>query len=355
MQLGPYDYVPILKSKPGEKAALQAIPATAQKYVAPLIEIVELPKSPERTVAKHLDIVFKQLAESLRPYPRSFIDTRELAEYGPNVANQVFERARSEGIVSIPVTGVSRIADVKSALKNRENGLALRATRRELEDGHLDKKLEEFVSIHKVDVGSTDLILDLGSVGDMISEGVAALARHFIHIIPMVESWRSLVLSSCAFPESMGLVERDSHRLVAREDWIAWRNYLYEDQGKLPRLPTYSDCAIQHPKGVEGFDPKIMRVSAAIRYLSGDHWLLIKGQSTKTQLPSVQFPQLAAQLVSGSLNPHYAGPSHCAGCESIRLAADKQPKHGAPLTWRRIGTTHHITSIIEDLRAIASP
>ena len=38
--------------------------------------------------------------------------------------------------------------------------------------------------------------------------------------------------------------------------------------------PTFSDCAIQHPVGVEGFNPRTMQVSASVRYALPDQWLL---------------------------------------------------------------------------------
>ena len=48
---------------------------------------------------------------------------------------------------------------------------------------------------------------------------------------------------------------------VQRAEWVAWRERLYRERQKLPRLPMFSDCVIQHPSGVEGVDPRIMQVS----------------------------------------------------------------------------------------------
>ena len=69
----------------------------------------------------------------------------------------------------------------------------------------------------------------------------------------------------------------------------------------MQRLPTFSDCAIQHPEGIENFDFHFMRPSPTVRYTCDDDWLLIKGETRGGTLPSEQFPLLAGQLAYGHL------------------------------------------------------
>lgn len=129
--------------------------------------------------------------------------------------------------------------------------------------------------------------------------------------------------------------------------------------GRLParlvRLPTYSDGAIQHPRGVEGFDPRRMQVSASVRYTVPEYWLLIKGESTRFNPPSRQFPALATQLVYGHLRLHYQGAEHCEGCASTKAAADGAVGLGSAEVWRRLGTIHHITMVVKELEALPWP
>ena len=114
-----------------------------------------------------------------------------------------------------------------------------------------------------------------------------------------------------------------------------------------------SDCAIQHPAGVEGFNPRFMSVSAAVRYALSDRWLLIKGESTRRRRAVDQFPQLAKKLVYGYLREDFHGPAHCRGCASIRAAANGRKGFGSPEAWRRIGTVHHMTEVTQALRALS--
>jgi hypothetical protein len=307
------------------------------------------------TIEKHLNTAFKDLAASVRPYSRCFLDAREIAPDGPAVALEVFQRASNEGIVFTPVTGISRNADVTAALEHRSHGIALRLDRKEFETGGLATNIEAFLVGHGLEPEEVDLIIDLGTVEDLIAEGVAALTKAFMADIPNHSRWRTFTISSCAFPKSMGGVERNSHDFVQRDEWLAWKNHLYASRQSLSRLPTFSDYAIQHPAGVEGFDPKTMQVSASIRYTLSDAWLLIKGQSTRIIRPGTQFPALATRLVYGHLQGHFAGPTHCDGCKSMKAAADGAPGFGSPEAWRRLGTIHHISTVMQELDQLLLP
>ena len=353
MTFGPSHYVPVLKVKRGEKSALQLIDFGLRKHITPLLEIVEWRKRKKgSTLASHLDTAFKGLAKSLRMYSRCFLDARELAPLGPSAAQQVFTRAAAAGIPFIPVTGINR-ADATAALRHTERGLAIRLTRDEFEAGNLSSSLIAFMTRHDIGPGDTDLILDLGPVENMVTEGVARFATQFLGDVPDPNRWRTLTLSASAFPKSMGVVDRHSHAVVDRTEWLAWQRL--RDRGQLVRVPTFGDCAIQHPSGVEGFDPRMMQVSAAVRYALADSWLLIKGESTKAKPAKEQFPVLAKRLTYAHLQGHFRGENHCEGCASIKRAADGQPRLGSAEVWRRIGTIHHITEVTRTLRSLPAP
>jgi hypothetical protein len=331
---------------------LQAIEPSIRQGITPLLEIVE---RIDKELDGHLNTAFKDLGDSVRPYARCFLDAREIAPDGPAGAAEVFDRASSAGIVSTPVTGITRSADVAAALSHRAQGVALRLTRDEFEAGNITGSLEAFMSQHGLAPEETDLIVDLGPVDDLVVDGVSALTDAFLAEVPDHTRWRTFTVSGCAFPPSMGSVGQHSHDLVERAEWIAWRDNLHSRRQGLPRLPTFSDCAIQHPMGVEGFDPRTMQVSAAVRYAKGDAWLLIKGESTRRKPPSEQFPILATQLVYGHLRSHFAGGPHCDGCAGMKAAADGAPRLGSAEAWRCLGTIHHITTAVRTLESLPWP
>lgn len=353
MTFGPDHYVPVLKVKGGEKRALQRILPIHQSRITPLLEIVE--RKPPKTRSAHLVTAFTNLVETVRPYSRCFLDAREIAADGQAGAADVFQRASEVGIVFTPVTGISRRADVAPSLAHRANGLALRLTRTEFEQGGLATRINVFLGQHGLLPEQLDLIIDLGSVEDFIVEGIQALTDAFMAEVPDHRRWRTFTVSACAFPKSMGGVDRNSHALAERGEWLAWKGHLYDQRQSLSRLPTFSDCAIQHPAGVEGFDPRIMAASASIRYTLEKEWLLIKGQSTRSNRAGVQFPALAHELVYGNFQSRFYGPDHCTGCQLMKAAADGAQGLGSPGIWRQLGTIHHISVVTQALASLPWP
>lgn len=353
MTFGPDHYVPVLKVKGGEKRALQRISPILQSRITPLLEIVE--RNASKTQSAHLVTAFNNLADTVRPYSRCFLDVREIAADGQAGADEVFRRASDAGIVFAPVTGISRTADVVPALARRANGLALRLTRVEFEQGGLATRINVFLSQHSLTPEQVDLIIDLGSVEDLIVEGIEALMDAFMAEVPDHRRWHTFTVSACAFPKSMGGVDRNSHVLVERSEWLAWKVHLYDQRQNSRRLPTFSDCAIQHPAGVEGFDPRIMAASASIRYTLEKDWLLIKGQSTRSSRAGEQLPALAHELVYGNFRPKFYGSDHCNGCQLMKAAADGAPRLGSPGVWRQLGTIHHISVVTQALASLPWP
>lgn len=352
MKFGPGHYVPVLKIKDNEKRALEALGTTHAGTLTPLLEVVERKNKP---LAAHLDTTFKRLALSAEKCAGCFLDARELAADDDAGAEAVFARADSEGIDYAPVVGLSRRAGNAPALKRAKEHVALRLTREELEAGTLPVEIPKFLKAHHLSPERVHLIMDMGDVGMLISVGVIGLAQSFLAAVPHHKAWRTFTLSGCAFPKSMGKVARNSFLLVNRSEWIAWRDGLYLKRATLTRLPTYSDCAIQHPWGVEGFDPRTMPVSAGARHATGDSWLLLKGESTRNVPAKTQFKAIAKKLVANAHGPYYAGIAHCTGCAQINAAANGAPKLGSLGVWRRIGTAHHIVTVLKDLGGLHWP
>jgi hypothetical protein len=347
--------MPVLKVKRGEKRALQDVAPSLRSQIVPLMEIVERNHEKSPSIEKHLETAFQDFATVIRSYGRFLLDSREIARDGPRAAAAVYERAAEVGMAFTPVTGVSRSADVAPALAHRTHGLALRLTRPEFEAGDLTKRIETFLTRHGVSASEIDLVTDLGSVDGLVAEGVANLTEEFLAVIPTLGAWRTLTVAGSAFPRSMGAVERHSHKIVERAEWTAWRDALYTRRANLERLPTFGDCAIQHPLGVEGFDPRTMQVSAAVRYALPDDWLLLKGQGTRVVAPSLQFPRLAQRLARGDLRSYFAGEAHCVGCAGIGAAAAGAGGFGSAEAWRRLGTIHHITTATERVTGLPWP
>lgn len=353
---GASHYVPVLKTKTGEKKALANLDATLRPRLTPLMQLVESQRGAD--LNSHLRTCFKGLVDAVGTRG-CFLDALELGSMGPLAPVNAFALAEWLGMPFIPVTGIARIAaDVQAAISYglSGRGVCLRLTRQDLESGGIAAGVANFLAISGLQPAQIDLIMDLGPIEEMVPAGVARMALLFLAEVPTHPAWRTFTLLGTAFPLSMGVVSRNSSALCDRVEWQSWRTRLHARRSLLQRLPTFGDYAIQHPRGVEGFDPQRMQASATIRYTTtSDAWLLIKGQGTRTVPPTQQFPLLATSLVSGPQAAQYLGSTHCSGCSEVAAAAAGQSGFGSPTVWRRIGTVHHLTIAVEQIAGLPWP
>jgi hypothetical protein len=368
MTFGSDFYIPVLKLKKAEKDALRMLSPGVRSQMLPLLEVpVRKARRKKGTrgadsalvitpLPTYLKNKFDGLAKAVEPFPRILLDCREIDPDGPEAAASAFALAAEMGTPVTPVTGISRTVDTAAVMSNRKDGVAIRLTRNEFEAGRIRSELPAFLEANSLKPQEIDIIVDLGPVDDMIADGIADYATDFLSAIPDHRSWRTLTVSGSAFPLSMRIVQGNSPHssmLVERAEWVAWRDRLYAGRDELDRLPTFSDCAVQHPSGVEGYNHAYMRPSASLRITQSDEWLLVKG-ARDADLDR-EFPRLATRLVYGNLRSYFAGASHCAGCEQMKDAADGLPGFGTATDWRRIGTIHHITCAVRLISDLPSP
>lgn len=117
----------------------------------------------------------------------------------------------------------------------------------------------------------------------------------------------------------------------------------------LPRVPTFSDFAVQHPEQLE-VDPRLMKMSANLRYTTDTDFLIFKRRNVQ-QHGYGQFLDICRDLVR---MPEYSGPDFSDGDRAITACAAANgngAKPGSATTWRKIATNHHLTFVV---RAIAS-
>ena len=112
----------------------------------------------------------------------------------------------------------------------------------------------------------------------------------------------------------------------------------------IKRVPSYGDYAIGHPDLVE-IDPRVMQMSANLRYTGDDHWVVVKGRSVR-KYGADQMHDLCEQLVA---HPSYAGAHFSWGDEWIAQCSQRAGGPGNAEAWRRAGTNHHLTMVIHQL------
>jgi len=333
-------YVPILKGKRAEFPALGAL--KSKKRITPLIE--SIPSGIAQQVPRGMSGQWP----NDRPYfiDLIFLDDDEVPNSADHPVRLCFAEVAAQGQNAIPVTGLSRSPGYQDAIEQviseQGKGVALRLVPDDFEDANeLEATLEAFPGFLGVEVGQIDLLLDIGSVGNSSAGTVAQIHRANIDLIPNLNDWRTLTVGSSAFPLSLAPLVRDEWNSSPRQDWRGWRQLV---TGSKPpdRLPSFSDYAIAHPELPPEGRATIL---AQLRYATPDSWIIWKGRNAITEGYD-QFFAICADLVGRS---EYRGAAFSWGDAEIAQKAANVGSSGNAETWRRIGTNHHIETVLEQI------
>lgn len=341
-------YVPILKGKRAEFPALGAL--KSNKLITPLIEAVpsvDADEIPRRMAAKA-----KWPADKAYFIDLFFFDDEDDTTTPAAASHPVrvcFAEVSKKKQIAIPVTGLSRSPGYQSAVQQvvaeQKNGVAVRLVPDDFEEGsdELDATLTALMKLFKVKASDVDLIVDAGTVAASSAGAVSQMYRASVDLIPTVNDWRSLTAAASAFPLSLAQLVRDKWNSWNRHEWRGWRQLV---TGKVPpsRRPAYGDYAIANPELPPSGRATIL---AQLRYATPDSWLIWKGGNVfKHPKKFDQFFDICKDLVK---RPEYRGKAFSDGDAEIQQKAANLGSSGNAERWRRIGTNHHIETVLEQI------
>ena len=354
-------YVPILKGKEGEYLALKDLTILAKNGLTPVIEIPSIPydfdnERPAKTVEKHIEKVVQKIETCWGVDRAMFLDfslipPSELMPDGSQPIKFIFDGARQRNLRLIPVTGVDRTDEYQNAVKEANDqdnyGICFRLAGEDFEDMvELGAKVNSLLSLFGVAPSDVDLLVDLESVIGSQSGTLLLAARSVIGTLPLVRDWRTLTLAASAFPQDLQHLPAQTMTPVPRTEWLTWRT-LAASGHKLLRVPTFGDYAIAHPVPNE-LDPRIIRMSAQLRYTTDEDWLVFKERNV-IRHGFDQFNNICRTLVA---RPEFKGEGYSAGDTAINACAVPGASSGNAMTWRRIGTNHHLTLVVDQLASL---
>jgi hypothetical protein len=358
-----HHYVPVLKGKLGEYNALSSLAEDVKAALTPMIEIPPIQwdfenEVPLKSIDAHLEKVVGQLKTSWGTARPIFLDLRLLQPDekmigGVHPILALAGEAKEEGVLFVPVTGLRRNSGatqaVAAAAKLQGNGACIRLEGEDFRDIRvLETELSALVDALGTPPEETDLVLDLGAIGEAATTTALAVTS-MISDLPLVARWRTLTVASSSFPENLSGVSAASSLLAPRADWLAWRGVI-DRATSLKRIPTFGDYAIAHPD-LSDVDPRIMRMSANLRYTTDENWLLLKGRDVRRH-GFDQFYALCKDLVA---RPEYCGASFSWGDKQISKCATGPLNPGNATTWRKIGTSHHLTFVVRQIATSIVP
>ena len=352
-------YVPILKWKLGEYMALGELNPDCRDKLTPLIEIPPIPydfiiEEPARELDQHLEKVTKQIDKSWGKKRAFFLDLPNIApedrmKNNIHPINFLANEAREKKLKMIPVIDMDKDQNyqtqVKTINQQDQNGICLRIKRDDFGDANLKDNLKKFIEFMEINQEKVDLILDLEYVAPQYEKMVMDFLPTTINSIHNLNNWRTFTFAATSFPEYLTDIPKHSVNTIRRSEWHIW-NYLLKS--KIGRKPSFGDYAIAHPEITE-IDPRVIKMSANIRYATDTEWLIFKGGNLRRE-GYEQFHELCNIIVN---HGNYCGEEYSAGDLHIKKCANRDTTPGSPTTWRKVGTNHHLTFIANQIFNLA--
>lgn len=332
-------YVPILKGKRAEFASMTRLKSL--NSITPLFEAI--PSKPANTVPIEL---------SKSGWPAECAYFADLLFFDSGTASpplravlNCITQARAKGQNPILVTGTGRSPAYQNAaaqVVTEKSGVAIRLTPDDFEDeDRLELSLRALLSLFKLTRNSVDLIIDLGSIAGQKPSVVAQILRVDLGFLPAVSEWRTVTVASGAFPPSLAPLTRSTWNRVARVDWQAWVA-LVGGTRKMQRLPSYGDYTVSNT----GLPPEgRATILAQLRYSTPTEFMIWKGHDVKRHPDGYRQFRAICQNIVG--RPEYRGAGFSSGDQEIQEKATTPGSPGNPEAWRRIGTNHHIETVLD--------
>lgn len=350
-------YVPILKGKAGELSALKELSNDAKSKILPVIEIPEVPwdfvnERYAKTTSNHVKGFIKKFVECYGVSYPVIIDASSLDHDmgdGEIVIDHILTSLHERGIEAIPVIQLSDrdiyLDSVKPHFKDVRRA-CLRITFDDINDRDLEADIDELLG--KVDLGYGDIDLlidfkDLAADQEKIYSNVAKASIN--NSIPNILDYNSLSIAMTSFPENLSGHGADTMVEIPRAEWAVWKSIL--SSPKLKRKPIYGDYGISSSE-MQSIDPRIMVMSANIRYTHEETWVIVKGRNVKKHTFE-QFYDLSEKIVDSDF---FYGEDFSWGDKTIKEKADKKGGTGNATTWREVGTNHHITVVVNQVSAM---
>lgn len=350
-------YVPILKGKDAEYRSLEDLSGAVKLRLTPLIEVPpvswdHINDCAAKTVDEHVQRITERILNSWgieRPLFLDFDETlhSESLANGTHVLTSVFNEARGREIQAIPVSGIGldnqyQVA-VQNAIAQDRRGVCIRLSSEQFAAGDLTTRLDELLNFLGCTPPDVHLVLDFGPILGSQMDTIVLAVRAVVVALPHVTRWQTLTFAATAFPENLSGFTPNTLSPTPRSEWLVWQS-LANNRDSIPRLPTFGDYGIQHP-ALPDIDPRIMQVSANIRYTHENEWLILKGRSVRVQ-GFAQFHHLSQSLVN---RQEYSGRNFSWGDAYIEDCANQTVGTGNHTTWRRVGTTHHLSYVTEQI------
>jgi len=353
-------YVPILRWRPAEIAAVEKLFPEDRDKITPLIEFImpapsidretrEVKKTPKDKFLEALPNVTTSLLKSCGREP-VFIDVHLLdSDIRATSFKEILSSASELDLFTIPVIYVIPVTSTDADIETRKiavdyakesgHGLCIRIDRSHLEDTNLSNHITNFIEDSKLNISDLDLLIDLRIID---GETNAADVVSRLNLLPNLNKWRSFIVSGGAFPKDLTNFSAGEVHELERTEWKLWNDIC---DTLTSRTPFFSDYTTQHPI----YEYVAAIGSASIRYTDNEKWYIFRGKKPghidrKTGIKGPGREQYIAHAQTLVNRDFYKLGKYSFGdAEVSRIASPENTKPGSPTTWLTVSINHHLT------------
>jgi len=327
-------YVPILKTKAGERWSLSHLNAPTKARIRPLMEFHA---HADKQLGDHVEGACEGL-QSAWGVDRSFYaDLIWLhGDSGsPATIETVFEATEAADLRAIPVVRTTyndaSLEQLRAVVAANEHGCLLRVTPDVL---NTPKLIDAVLGAVEISYEDVDFLIDYRHHSMSLATDVPK--------IPHLNNWRSFIAASGVFPKSLASMPLHVWQEIQRNDWISWRDGV---AGGVSRSPIYSDYTMRPPGAPADFGAP----SVNLRYATDETWLVqMGGKFADGAAPEMH--DMCDELVA---RPEYCGSAFSAGDQEIDRVTDVSEGSGGPTQWLQWCVSHHIEFLVPQLSHFA--
>src|SRR5690348_3074117 len=227
-------YVPVLKRKEGEFAALVALYADIKSSIMPLIEIPDVPYDYAndriaKTLDEHIRGIAGRVSRCWQGNPL-YVDLPWLEEGilpdGRPAISMLLADCNSLGVKATPVISTRNSEGYIDAVVRHSTTTGTGAcVRLDVDDFEEDVDLEADVNrliARFENKTNIDLLLDLKHVGEDENRTLL-LTRSLLSMMPKNIDWRRLILAGASFPEDLSEIGAETIVTFPRTEWNLWK------------------------------------------------------------------------------------------------------------------------------------
>lgn len=329
---GIYRYVPMLKTKAGEIAALENLDPGAKSRILPLFHVCAEVK-PSFT---------PQLISTWVGRLAAVDGVFNFGQTGNGTAlANLIQALRHGGVLAMPCWGPNDPLPYQHAARMMVdgNGAVIKVSLANL------TILTAWIAQQGLHAAHTDIVIDMKHVAAIDMGTFSGYVSTLLNsMAPMLLEFRSVTLAGAAAPKDNTSLVLGVNR-VARMDWMLWTSV----RATVPFRLDYGDYLTGHPDLTE--PPGVAMASATVsaRYTLDNSWLIIKGRASSGQngVPMRQQYQSHAGVIVSDAG--FSGVPNVWADSQIGLAAMGAPGMASRAKWSGYAANRHMSLVADRL------